>query len=161
MPWSATDSRVFLANYPDMQVVGEAADGKRALDLCGTLRPDIVVMDLVMPVMDGTTATRLIHVSYPEIRILALTSFQERRLVAEAVQAGASGFLYKDCAPEELAQAIRTIHSGHGALSPSATDALMQSVAHAVEPVPELSSRSARCSCASPPAHLMPKSPGR
>jgi two-component system, NarL family, response regulator LiaR len=133
--------KVFLKNQADIEVVGEASDGKRAVELCTALEPDVVLMDLVMPVMDGTTAIKLIHQRDPRIRILALTSFQERRLVEEAVQAGAAGFLYKDCAPEELAQAIRTVHAGHAALSPSATEALMQAVARPAEPVPDLSPR--------------------
>jgi two-component system, NarL family, response regulator LiaR len=133
--------KVFLKNYADIEVIGEASDGKRAGELCADLQPDVVLMDLVMPVMDGTTAIRLIHQRDPRIRILALTSFQERRLVEEAVQAGAAGFLYKDCAPEDLAQAIRTIHAGRPALSPSATEALMQAVARPADPAPELSPR--------------------
>jgi two-component system, NarL family, response regulator LiaR len=133
--------KVFLKNYPDIEVVGEANNGKQALELSASLRLDVILMDLVMPVMDGTTATRLIHQRDPKMRILALTSFQERRLVEEAIQAGASGFLYKDCAPEELAQAIRTIHAGRPALSPGATEALMQAMARPAESVPELSPR--------------------
>jgi DNA-binding NarL/FixJ family response regulator len=133
--------KVFLKNHRDIEVVGEAADGKRAVELCAALQPDVVLMDLVMPVMDGTTAIKLIHQRDPRIRILALTSFQERRLVEEAVQAGAAGFLYKDCAPEELVQAIRTVHAGHPSLSPSATEALMQAVARPAESVPDLSPR--------------------
>jgi two-component system, NarL family, response regulator LiaR len=133
--------KVFLKNHPDIAVVGEAADGKRAVELCATLQPDVVLMDLVMPVMDGTTAIKLLHQRDPRMRILALTSFQERRLVEEAIQAGAAGFLYKDCAPEELLQAIRTVHAGHAALSLSATEALMQAVARPAEPVPDLSPR--------------------
>lgn len=133
--------KVFLKNYPDIEVVGEATNGKQALELSASLRLDIILMDLVMPVMDGTTATRLIHQRDPKMRILALTSFQERRLVEEAIQAGASGFLYKDCAPEELAQAIRTIHAGRPALSPGATEALMQAMSRPAESVPELSPR--------------------
>ena len=131
-----TGSKVFLKNHDDIEVVGEVADGKRAVELSAVLHPDVILMDLVMPVMDGTTAIRLIHQRDPQIRILALTSFQERRLVEEAIQAGAVGFLYKDCAPEELVEAIRTIHAGRPALSPSATEALMQAMARPAEPVP-------------------------
>jgi NarL family two-component system response regulator LiaR len=133
--------KVFLSNFSDIEVVGEAENGKRALELCESLQPDVVLMDLVMPVIDGTTAIRLISQRYPRVRILALTSFQERRLVAEAVQAGAAGFLYKDCEPHELAEAIHRVHDGHGALSPSAAEALMAAVAHPAEPAPELSPR--------------------
>jgi NarL family two-component system response regulator LiaR len=133
--------KVFLKNYPEIQVIGEASEGQRGLELCGSEQPDVVLMDLVMPVMDGTTATKLIHQRYPRVHILALTSFQERRLVEEAVQAGAAGFLYKDCQPEELAQAIRAVHAGHAAMSLSATEALMYAVAHPAEPAPELSPR--------------------
>jgi two-component system, NarL family, response regulator LiaR len=133
--------KVFLANYPDIQVIGEAADGKRAVELCSALKPDVVLMDLVMPVMDGTTAAKLIHQRDPQIRVLALTSFQDRRLVEETIQAGAVGFLYKDCEPEELAQAIRDLYAGRPALAPSATEALLQAMTRPADPVPDLSER--------------------
>ena len=133
--------KVFLANHPDILVIGEAVNGQRAVELSSALKPDVVLMDLVMPVMDGTTATRLIHARDSQVRILALTSFQERHLVEEAVQAGAAGFLYKDCTPEELVQAIRNLSSGRPALSPLATEALMQTVAHPAELGPVLSKR--------------------
>jgi NarL family two-component system response regulator LiaR len=133
--------KVFLANYPDILVIGEVTNGSRALELCGQLQPDVVLMDLVMPMMDGTTATARIHQRYPRVRVLALTSFQERHLVEEAIRAGAAGFLYKDCKPEELVQAIRTLHGGRPALAPEATEALMQAVTRPQDLVPELTER--------------------
>ena len=133
--------KVFLANYPDILVIGEAVNGKQAVELSSTLKPDIILMDLVMPVIDGTTATRMIHERDSQVRVLALTSFQERHLVEEAIQAGAVGFLYKDCTPEELVQAIRDLSSGRPALSRLATEALMQTVAHPAELGPDLSKR--------------------
>ncbi len=133
--------KVFLANYPDILVIDEAVNGQRAVELSSTLKPHVILMDLVMPVMDGTTAIKMIHERDPHVRILALTSFQERHLVEEAIQAGAAGFLYKDCTPEELVEAIHALSSGRPALSPLATQALMQTVAHPEELGPDLSKR--------------------
>ncbi len=133
--------KIYLANHPDIEVAGEGANGMRAVELYAALEPDVVLMDLIMPVMDGTTATRLIRERYPQAHILALTSFQERHLVEEAIRAGAVGFLYKDCTPEELVQAIRTVLTGRPSLAPLATQALMQTVTDPAERRPDLSRR--------------------
>jgi two-component system, NarL family, response regulator LiaR len=122
--------KVFLANHPDILVAGEGENGMQAVELAARLRPHVVLMDLIMPVMDGVTATRLIRQRQPEVQVLALTSFQERHLVQDAVQAGAIGFLYKDCAPEDLVAAIRATFAGHASLSSRAAEALMHAVTH-------------------------------
>jgi two-component system, NarL family, response regulator LiaR len=133
--------KFFMANYPDIRVVGEGGDGMQAVQMAGELRPNVVLMDLMMPVMDGTTATRLIRQRYPEVQVLALTSFQERHLVQEAIQAGALGFLYKDTEPQALVQAVRAIAAGQPSLAPQATRALMQSVTQPAEPGGDLTQR--------------------
>ena len=97
----------FLMTCEDMELVGEAANGEQALKLCSQVEPDVILMDLVMPGMDGATATRLIREQYPAVQVIALTSFKERELVEGALQAGAIGYLLKDVSAEELANAIR------------------------------------------------------
>ena len=125
--------RVFISLYDDLEVVGEAKNGRQALEQCATHRPDVVLMDMVMPVMDGSTATRLIREQFPEIQILALTSFDEEELVHQAVEAGAVGFLYKDVEEQELIDAIRSAREGRPVLVPEALKALMHRTARPVE----------------------------
>jgi NarL family two-component system response regulator LiaR len=115
----------FLKAFDDLEVAGEAAGGQAALQLCAQVQPDVVLMDLVMPEMDGATATRLIRQQFPQVQVLVLTSFQEDALVQNALQAGAIGYLLKDVSAEELAQAIRLAHAGRGTLSPAAAQALI------------------------------------
>ena len=116
----------YLKNMPDIEVVGEARDGREAIEQCEQLKPDIVLMDLVMPDLGGVAATRMIHQRWPEIRVIALTSFQEKELVQEALQAGAIGYLLKNLSGEELAAAIRAAHAGRHTLAPEAIQALIQ-----------------------------------
>ena len=125
--------RVFISLYDDLEVVGEAKNGRQALEQCATHRPDVVLMDMVMPVMDGPTATRLIREQFPEIQILALTSFDEEELVHQAIEAGAVGFLYKDVEEQELIDAIRSAREGRPVLAPEAMKALMHRTARPVE----------------------------
>lgn len=96
---------------PDMELVGVAGDGAAAVALCGERRPDVVLMDVAMPVMDGVSATRELGKVSPGSRVLILTAFEDERHVSEGVRAGASGCLNKNCSPEELAGAIRTVHA--------------------------------------------------
>lgn len=117
----------FLLAHTDLQLVGEAKNGQRALDLCAELMPDVILMDLMMPVMDGVTATREIRSRFPQVQVLALTSFHEESLVKEALQAGAVGYLLKDISADELAEAIRAAVSGKPTLSPEAAQVLIQS----------------------------------
>lgn len=125
---------VFLKAKPDMELVGEARDGEEALQTCKELQPDVILMDLMMPKMDGTTATRLIRKQFPEVQIIALTSFQEKGLVQEVLQAGAISYLLKDVSANELAEAIRGAYVGRPTLSPGATKALIQAASQ--EPAP-------------------------
>jgi NarL family two-component system response regulator LiaR len=117
-----------LEANPDLTPIGEASDGKQAIQLCAEHQPDVVLMDLMMPRMDGVSAIRVIHQAHPEIRILALTSFVNEDMVREALDAGASGYLLKDISAKELAAAIRTAHAGASALAPAATRILLESV---------------------------------
>lgn len=115
----------FLMTCDDMELVGEASSGEQALDMCQKVRPDVVVMDLVMSGMDGATATRLIRERCPEIQVIALTSFKEQELVQGALQAGAIGYLLKDISAGELANAIRAAYAGKPTLAPEAAQALI------------------------------------
>ena len=104
----------FLLAFDDLELVGEASSGEEALRLCAQVRPDVVLMDLVMPGMDGTTATRAIRQQWPQKRVVALTSFGEAELVKTALEAGAIGYLLKNVSAGELDQAIRSAHAGPG-----------------------------------------------
>ncbi len=123
----------FLAATPDFEMVGEAENGQEALVRCELLKPDVVVMDLIMPVMDGVMATRLIHEKCPQVRVIALTSFQEDNLVQDALQAGAIGYLMKNVSARELAAAIRSAFKGKMTLSPEAAEALVHSSQQTVQ----------------------------
>lgn len=115
----------YLKNKPDLEVIGEGRDGKEAIDLCGQLQPDVVLMDLVMPELGGVAATRTIHKNWPDIQIIALTSFPERELVQDALQAGAISYLLKNISGDDLADAIRAAHSGRPTLAPEAVQSLI------------------------------------
>jgi DNA-binding NarL/FixJ family response regulator len=116
----------FLKTQKDIQVIGEAQNGKEAIDLTGELQPDIVLMDLVMPVMDGIQATRHIKKNYPQVKVLMLTSFSDRDQVIPAIEAGATGYQLKDIEPDELVSCIRKIMRGENTLHPHATTHLME-----------------------------------
>lgn len=120
---------IFLKNKPDLQMVGEACNGQEAVDLCEKLKPDVILMDLRMPVLDGVAATRIIHKRFPDIRIVALTTFQEKQLVHDALEAGAISYLLKDVSGDELAEAIRQAYAGRPTLAPEAVQALIQPAA--------------------------------
>jgi two-component system, NarL family, response regulator LiaR len=115
----------FLKVFDDLEMAGEAASGQEAIQLCAELQPDVVLMDMVMPDMDGAAATRLIRKQSPQIQVLALTSFKEEILVQSALQAGAIGYILKDVSADELAQAIRAAQAGRSTLSPEAAQALV------------------------------------
>lgn len=129
--------RTFLELQDDMDIVGEAADGEEAVAKAGDLLPDIVLMDLVMPRVDGIEATRRIRDGSPSTRVIALTSFADDDKVFPAVKAGAAGYLLKDMRPQELADAIRTVHAGEALLHPSVAAKLMQELATAKPDSPE------------------------
>jgi NarL family two-component system response regulator LiaR len=116
----------FLMAYDDLQLAGEAESGEAAIQLCAELKPDVILMDMVLPVMDGATATRKIREEYPQIQVIALTSFKQGELIKNALEAGAIGYLLKDVSADELARAIRAAHSGRATLSPEAAQALVE-----------------------------------
>ena len=118
--------RFFLAGFDDLELVGEAASGKEAIRLCAELVPDVVLMDMVMPDMDGAAATQIIRQQTPTIEVIALTSFQEEDLIERALQAGAISYLLKNVSAETLAEAIRQAHAGHSTLAPEATEVLVK-----------------------------------
>lgn len=116
----------FLMAYDDLDLIGEAKNGEQAVYLCDQVLPDVILMDLVMPGMDGATATKLIKEKHPSIQILALTSYKEKEQVQSALQAGAIGYLLKDISADELAQAIRSAYLGKPTLAPEAVEVLVQ-----------------------------------
>ena len=124
----------FLLAFEDLHLVGEASDGEEAVRVCARVQPDVVLMDLVMPRMDGATATRLIRESWPQVQVIALTSFKEEEMVQEVLRAGAIGYLLKNVAAETLADAIRAAHHGRPTLAPEATHALIHSATHSQFP---------------------------
>ncbi|GHB54709.1 DNA-binding response regulator [Streptomyces viridiviolaceus] len=119
--------RMLFDATDDMETVGEASDGREAVELASAQHPDVVLMDIRMPEMDGLEATRLISESedLAHVKVLILTTFEDHEHVAEALRAGASGFLGKGARPEELLNAVRTVAGGEALLSPSATRALI------------------------------------
>ena len=126
----------FLLAYDDLMLVGEAANGAEALQQVEQCAPDVILMDLVMPEMDGATATRLIRHQFPAVQVVALTSFKEDDLVQGVLAAGAIGYLLKNVAADELADAIRAAYVGRPTLAPEATRALIHSATQArVQPL--------------------------
>jgi two-component system, NarL family, response regulator LiaR len=115
----------FLMVYDDLELVGEASGGKEAVQICQKIKPDVVLMDLVMPDMDGATATKFIRQSCPQVQVIALTSFREEELVQGVLKAGAIGYLLKNVSADELANAIRSAHAGRPTLAPEAAQVLI------------------------------------
>ncbi len=118
---------LLLSAEEDIEVVGEAAHGEEAVTLVGLRRPDVVLMDLQMPVLDGLEATRRIVAEHPEVKVLILTTFERDHDIFDALRAGASGYLLKLARPEELLDAIRVVASGQALLSPSVTRRVLES----------------------------------
>lgn len=116
---------LFLRTLPDFEIVGEAQNGKEVLDKIPDLKPDVVLMDLSMPEMDGIEATSLIKQQYPEIKVLVLTSFSDQDHVLPALTAGAAGYILKEVEPDQLAEAIRSAYKGLTQLHPDITNALI------------------------------------
>lgn len=133
-------SAFFLA-FDDLQLVGEADSGEAALLLCEQTQPDVVLMDLAMPGIDGATATRLIRSRHPEVQVIVLTSFKEQELVEGAIEAGAIGYLLKNASVDELVSAIRSAAAGKPALAPEATQALIHARLQREEMGEELTER--------------------
>jgi len=121
--------RMVIDSQDDLTVVGEAGDGLAAIELVARCRPDVVVMDVRMPVMDGIEATRRITAIEPAPKVVVLTTFDLDEHALQAIRAGASGFLLKDAPPEEMLQALRTVHAGDAVIAPSTTRRLLDHLA--------------------------------
>jgi NarL family two-component system response regulator LiaR len=130
--------RTFLELYDEFKVIGEAGDGVEAVEMAARLKPDVILMDLVMPRMDGISATRQIKAAGSASHVIALTSFTEDDKVFPAIQAGASSYLLKDVSPDDLVEAIRAVHHGEARLHPNIARKLMEQVAHQSSPGPNI-----------------------
>ena len=131
----------FLKVFDDLQLAGEAESGEAAIQLCAEILPEVILMDMVMPDMDGATATRAIRQQFPQVQVIALTSFKEGDLVKKALEAGAIGYLLKDVSADELVRAIRAAHAGRATLSPEAAQALVETANQPPAPGLDLTER--------------------
>ena len=116
----------YLEDEVGLELVGEAGDGREAVQICDQVRPDVVLMDLVMPELSGAEATRIIRDRWPQVQVIALTSFQEKDLVQDALGAGAISYLLKNVSGQDLVEAIRAAHAGRSTLAPEAVQALIR-----------------------------------
>ncbi len=130
-----------LATSDDMLLVGEAADGDEAVRVCQRTNPDVILMDLLMPRMDGVAATKAVLAACPQVKIIALTSFKEKEYVEGALKAGATGYLLKNVSAEELVGAIRRAVSGQPSLSPEAAQVLIKKVNEPAQPDYDITER--------------------
>lgn len=131
----------FLLAFDDLTCVGEATGGADAVEKCRTLEPDVVLMDLLMPEVDGAEATRRIKEIAPSVQVIALTSYKEEDLVQGALRAGAISYLLKNVTADELAHAIRAAYAGRPTLAPEAAQVLIHATTHEDDPDPGLTSR--------------------
>lgn len=116
----------FLKVFDDLELSGEAENGEVAIQLCARVQPDVILMDMVMPIMDGAAATRVIRQQFPQVQVIALTSFKEGELIKNALEAGAIGYLLKDVTADDLVRAIRAAQRGRVTLSPEAAQILVE-----------------------------------
>jgi NarL family two-component system response regulator LiaR len=130
-----------LSTFDDIEIIGDAGNGEEAVRLCADLNPDVVLMDLKMPSMDGAAATRAIRMARPQTHVIALTSFQDSDLVQQAIQAGAIGYLLKDVSIGDLVEAIRSAHAGQSTLAPEALEALTWTAVRPPQPGQDLTGR--------------------
>jgi len=130
--------RTLLATQPDFEVVGEAANGGEALRLCATCQPEVVLMDLRMPVLDGVAATRQLHALYPDVRVIVLTTFDDDEDIFEGLRAGALGYLLKDASSTKLFEAVRAAARGESFLQPSVATKVVAEFARLVEQAPRI-----------------------
>ena len=131
----------FLKVFDDLELVGEADSGEAAVHLCAQILPDVILMDLMMPDMDGAAATRLIRQQFPKVQVVVLTSFKEEQIVQNALQSGAIGYLLKDVSADDLARAIRAAHAGRATLAPEAAQALVHAANQPPVPGKDLTER--------------------
>ena len=120
----------FLKVYDDLQLAGEAESGEDAVQLCAEVLPDVILMDMVLPMIDGVTATRIIRQKFPQVQVIALTSFKEGNLISEALEAGAIGYMLKNVSADELARGIRDAYQGRATLSPEIAQVLVHTANH-------------------------------
>ena len=134
--------KMILSAQPDMQIVGEAANGREAVEAAEKLQPDIVLMDVTMPELNGIEATRRVATASPRTRVLALSMHKDAVYVREILRAGARGYLLKDSADEDLIAAVRSIAKGEGYLSPAVSDAVLTDYRrHVTDPIDLLTTR--------------------
>jgi DNA-binding NarL/FixJ family response regulator len=134
--------RMILSAHPDLEIVGEAGNGREAVELAGTLRPDVVVMDVAMPELNGIEATRRLTADNPHTRVVALSMHKDSVYVREILRAGARGYLLKDSVAEDLVAAVRAVAAGEGYLSPGVSNAVLDDYRkHVTNPIDLLSSR--------------------
>ena len=131
----------FLMVFDDFQLVGEAESGEESIQRCAEILPDVILMDMVMPGMNGATATRAIRKQFPQVQVIALTSFKEGDLIRSALEAGAIGYLLKDVSADGLARAIRAAHAGRATLSPEAAQSLVETASQPPTPGLDLTER--------------------
>jgi len=131
----------FLKVFDDLEMAGEAENGEIAIQLCAETLPDVILMDMVMPGMDGPTATRAIRQKFPKIQVIALTSYKEGKLIKSALEAGAIGYLLKDVSADELVWAIRAAHAGRSTLSPEAAQVMVETANQPPAPGLDLTER--------------------
>ncbi|GET41699.1 response regulator [Microseira wollei] len=129
--------KAMLTLEPDLQVVGTADNGETAIEQVAALQPDVVLMDVRMPVMDGREATRIICQQFPEVKVLVLSTFDDDQYITDSMRAGAKGYLLKDMPSEELAQAIRLVHRGYAQLGPGLLEKLITSLPSSNTVAPE------------------------
>ena len=132
---------MFLKAFDDLELAGEAESGEAAIQLCAKVLPDVILMDMVLPAMDGASATRVIRQQFPQVQVIALTSFKEGDLIKNALAAGAIGYLLKDVSADDLVRAIRAAHAGRATLSPEAAQALVQTASQPDAPGLDLTER--------------------
>lgn len=131
----------YLEDESGLELVAEAADGREAVQICDQVRPDVVLMDLVMPELSGAEATRIIRDRWPQVQVIALTSFQEKDLVQDALGAGAISYLLKNVSGQDLVEAIRAAHEGRSTLAPEAVQALIRPATQKPDPGYDLTPR--------------------
>jgi NarL family two-component system response regulator LiaR len=136
-----TGLATFLEVSDDLDLVGQATNGQEAVELCEQFQPDVVLMDMVMPEMDGVTATRIIRERWPQVQVIALTSFQEKDLVQDALQAGAISYLLKNVSMDDLTEAVRAAHAGRSTLAQEAIQALIRAASQGPAPGHDLTPR--------------------
>jgi NarL family two-component system response regulator LiaR len=136
-----TGLATFLEVSDDLDLVGQATNGQEAVELCEQFQPDVILMDLVMPEMDGVTATRIIRERCPQVQVIALTSFQEKELVQDALQAGAISYLLKNVSMDDLTEAVRAAHAGRSTLAQEAIQALIRAASQGPAPGHDLTPR--------------------